>query len=660
MNTDRPLQFSKLIALLAIVVLLVSVSTFAIAKAPLKQDGKQSIYQRVLTRPGSQLFASPGDASGKLVKAFTRYYVYDTQEHAGANLLEVGVDHKGKVVGWVQADDTVPWKQQIALAFTNPGAERERALFFDSWETLEKIVSAPDPVPEVAALTQRIADGGRDPRVVAIEPDTEVDFGTQFYLLPILGFQETYTEDGEPMLGLEVASVTKVATPENAKPDDKKDQLKSFRAAVVFVIDSTISMQQYIDEARMVVDRVYKRVKKSGVLEKVRFGLVSFRAPSKDPETAKRLEYVSRMIVDPSEVKSEFDFLLKARKLSEAQVSTDAFDEDPYSGIKTALEQVPWTRFGARYLVLITDAGALEGASSETGLQAAQVRSRASEKGIAILALHLRTPMGAHNHASARDQYEQLAKNDDIQKSLYFPVESGSVQSFGKQVNAMADTVVESIEQASRGEPTIGSAQSAKDQEEDPETKKIREVMQHLGHAMQLAYLGKAQQASAPTVFRGWISAQDFANPNVATVDPRVLLTKYQLSDLQQILADIVDRAEAGMLDPDNFFDSLKSLAAQVNRNPDLAKSSEATKLADLGLLAEYLDDLPYKSDTAALDQDTWSRWGPQRQTEFIQRLKSKIRLYQDYNADVDQWVSLAEDGPDGEKVYPVRLRDLP
>ena len=106
--------------------------------------------------------------------------------------------------------------------------------------------------------------------------------------------------------------------------------------------------------------------------------------------------------------------------------------------------------------------------------------------------------------------------------------------------------------------------------------------------------------------------------------------------------------------------DSLRSIAAQYGRDPALAASPQATKLADLGLLGEYLDGLPYKSDVMTLDQDTWSRWGTQRQFEFVSRLKGKIKLYERYNADTDRWVSLAEGSPAGEWVYPVPLRDLP
>jgi hypothetical protein len=179
---------------------------------------------------------------------------------------------------------------------------------------------------------------------------------------------------------------------------------------------------------------------------------------------------------------------------------------------------------------------------------------------------------------------------------------------------------------------------------------------------MQLAYLGQVGKTRAPELFEAWIADRDFSDPTKRMVDVRVLLTKNQLSDLQLILQQVVHAAESGMLEPDQFFDSLRSIAVQFGRDPNLARLPEATRLADLGLLGEYLEDLPYQSDVMGIDQDTWTRWGPQRQLAFTNRLKAKIRLYERYNADWRRWIDLAQTskaGP-GEWVYPVPLLDLP
>ena len=64
------------------------------------------------------------------------------------------------------------------------------------------------------------------------------------------------------------------------------------------------------------------------------------------------------MFVDPSTVKDGRDFLAKAAELKQATVSSKLYDEDAFAGVMQALDDVKWNEFGARYIVLITDAGA--------------------------------------------------------------------------------------------------------------------------------------------------------------------------------------------------------------------------------------------------------------------------------------------------------------
>ena len=68
--------------------------------------------------------------------------------------------------------------------------------------------------------------------------------------------------------------------------------------------------------------------------------------------------------------------------------------------------------------------------------------------------------------------------------------------------------------------------------------------------------------------FDAWLLDRDFRNPERAAVDVRVLLTRDQLSDLHDVLAAVLERAEEGMLSPQTFLDELQSLAATMTRDP--------------------------------------------------------------------------------------------
>jgi serine/threonine-protein kinase PpkA len=636
------------------------------ADKPLLQEGKKTLFQRVLTTPSCQLSDSAGGASGKAQPAFTRFYVYQRQQAAGGEWLQVGPDSYGKTVGWIKGDCAVDWKMQMTLALTNP-AGRDPLLFFKDKAKLEELYSKEDPAPLLKPIRANMQSKGRDPAVVAREPDYAVDLAKNFYLLPVLDAEEVFTEKGFQVRLLNVASVTAKEGSKDAKPDAKQqaeqaaNTLKGFSAAVVFVIDSTISMGPYIDRTREAVKRIYGQIEKENMLDQVKFGLVAFRSNVK---AVPKLEYTSKMFVDPSTVKDGKDFLSKVAQLKEATVSSSSFDEDPYAGIMQALDEVKWNEFGARYIVLVTDAGAIEGDNklSSTGLNAEQVRLEAQYRGVALYSLHLKTPSGAKDHASAEAQYSNLTHNNFLNKPLYYPVNAGKVEEFGAMVDSLGDAITAQVKAAYRGDMAAGSALGADakyGKGKSAEDKTIADDAALLGHAMRLAYLGEKTGASAPPVFKAWISDRDFIQQNVPTTDVRVLMTKSQLSDLSDVVKQIADAANEGLISPSDMFERLRSVAATMGKDPNQLKD-KTIKLADMGLMAEYLDGLPYLSEVLSLDEETWKGMEGLDQEKFIRRLSTKLKYYQRYNADADRWVSLAPGSDPREHVYPVPLEALP
>lgn len=639
-----------------------AVQAVAADAPPLLQPGKKTLYQRVLTTPGCTLATKAGARDGKVQPAFSRFYVYERQKVGAAEWLKLGPDSFGKTVGWMAAECTVPWKMQLTLALTNP-AGRTPLVFFRKRDTVDELLGTETPAPIMNSVLESLKKTGRDPRVVSKEPDVAVDIQKQFYLLPVLEAEEVFTEQGFRVRALEVASVSK-APAAAAKPAAQpvQNQLKGFTAAVVFVIDSTISMGPYIDRTRDAVRKVYARLEQEKLIDRVKFGLVAYRSST---EAVPGLEYVSKMFVNPSTVKDGGDFMSKVAALKPAGVSSKGFDEDAYAGVMQALDQVNWNEFGGRYLVLITDAGAIGGddALSGTGLNAQQVRLEAKHRGVAIYTLHLKTPSGAKNHASAAAQYADLSNNHVINKALYYPVAAGDVGDFGTKVDRLAEGITGQVKAAYRGDEAAGSALGASDdyaQQGAAKDSSIEADTARLGHAMALAYLGSVSGAKAPTFFKAWIMDRDPINQNVPTTDVRVLLTKSQLSDLSDVVKKIADAANEGLISPANMFTQLRSVAATMGQDPNKLKQKETMKLSELGLLGEYLDGLPYKSDVLSLDEETWKSMTGLQQEQFIRRLFTKLRHYQRFNADVDRWVSLAEGSDPREHVYPVPLEAMP
>lgn len=637
------------------------------ADKPLLQEGKKTLFQRVLTTPGCHLSPAAGAPPGAEQPPFSRFYVYEHAKAGNADWIEVGPDSFGKTSGWLPAACTVDWKMQLTLAFTNP-ANRDRLMFFKERGTLEGILDAPDPVSVIAPLRAKLKQNAPAPGVLAQEPEYFIDMQKQFYLLPVLSGEEVMTEGGFRTRILNVASVSKAdaalvqstqagATATSSQAGiDAASQLKEFSAAVVFVIDSTISMDPYIERTREAISKVYAQIAKENLGRQVKFGLVAFRSST---QAVPGLEYVTKMYADPNTVKDGADFMAKVADLKQAKVSSKSFDEDSYAGVMQAIDKVDWKPFGARYVVLITDAGALDADDklSKTGLNAEQVRIEASNPGVAIYTLHLKTSAGSKDHAKAEAQYQVLSTFSGTNTSLYYPVDAGDINAFGSKVDALATAITGQVKAAYMGEDAIGSAMNAK---APPAEQKLVDDAALIGHAMRLAYLGEKTGSQAPPVFQAWIADRDPIKQNVPTTDVRVLLTKSQLSDLSDVLKKILDAANEGMISPSDMFERLRSVAATMGTDPNQLKQNGTAKLSELGVLGEYLDDLPYHSEVLNLDEETWKSWDGLAQEKFIRTLSTKLRHYQIYNADVDRWVSLADGSDARENVYPVPLEMMP
>ena len=630
------------------------------ALEPLKQAGKTTLYQRVLSTPTCELKKNINDATGQSVPAFSRYYVYERKNENNQEWLNVGPDSYGKTVGWINNSCAVAWNMQLTLVFTNP-VERDPLLFFKDKASLSTIVDADKPETLITPIRDTLKENKVAPQVVAQEPKEFIDFKSNFYLLPILQGEEVMNGQGFYERILEVASVSKQETvvknnnkSTNQTSDDNSNQVAPFKAAIVFVIDSTISMDPYISRTKEAVERVYQHIEKEHLQDQVKFGLISFRSSLKASD---KLEFVSKVFVDPNKVKNKDDFKALSASLKQASVSTAYFAEDSYAGVSQALNDINWNSFGARYMILITDASAIPGDDklSSTGMDAAQLRLEAQHKGVAIYALHLKTKSGEKDHQVAAAQYSDLTYNDFIHKSLYYPVNAGDVNEFGKKVDSLAQALSEQVKLAYKGESSVGNALNAKDDDADM----LKDALL-LSKAMQLAYLGDTKGTKAPTVFKAWIADKDFVKPTIPTAEPRILLTKSQLSDLSDIVTKIANAANDGLISADDMFSQLRSVAAAMGQDPNKLKSDSVTKIADLGLLGEYLDNIPYKSDVTGLDQETWKSMSGIEQEKFIRNLNSKVRYYQKCNADVDRWISLSEGSDPRENVYPVPLEMLP
>lgn len=609
-----------------------------VRRLPLLIPGKTTLFQRVILRPGATLHALPGAAQGRPIPGFSVAHVYARRD----GWIEIGREADGRTEGWVREERAIEWRHAMVGAFTNQ-AGRERAMFLREAATMRGLLTSPEMAQEAARL--RAAAGEPGSPVLALEPETFIDIQRNFYLLPILEAQTVQRRDGTQMRLLEVISAPAELRPAPAQADPAR--LRDFRGGVVFVIDTTISMQPYIERTREAIRRIVRRIGDTAVRDNFRFGMVAYRA---DTANRPELEYVTRLVAAPDFSRPPGAILPALDAVRAATASTGQFDEDAIAGLRVAIDQVDWSAFGGRYVVLITDAGALDATDpkSQTRLGIPEIRALAEARGVALFAIHLQTPEGRANHTQARAQYTELTRHGAA-GSLYFPVEGGSPAAFERVVNELTNALFRQVAD------TVGRPVGGVEPARTPEAERIAQQVEIVGTAMRLAYLGREGGATAPDVVRSFTTDRDLRDPTLAALDVRVLLTRNQLSDLSQALTRILDAGLAGRTDPRSFFGQLRAAFAATARDPQRLGNLDRVGQA----LGEYLDGLPYQSQVMELTEQEWLGMGAAGQRELINGIEAKLRLYQEFAARPDLWVTL--DGrPGGEAFFPVPLDALP
>jgi serine/threonine-protein kinase PpkA len=625
----------------------------ASADKPLLIEGKHSLYQRVLSVPGARIASEPGEPADAELLPFTNLYVYARLQQDGKEWIEVGTDRHGSRTGWLPAADGIEWNHALTVAFRDP-AGHDRVLLFKDSDSLRQLAGQSDLKTYAQLYDEAVQEQlSADSPVIAIQPPGHIDIQEDFYLVPIHHYEDVY-------LGSEKARLLQVSSVPLAYAGTSGGGKQDYAAGLVFVIDSTQSMQPYIERTREAVITIFDTLGKADLPGRMDFGLVAYRD---NLAAAPGLDYLVRTYVDLDEGRDAAGFLSRVTLLQDAGVSSRDFTEDAYAGVKQAIESVNWSGHDARYIVLVTDAGAraADDPLSSTGLDAESLRQMAQEKGIAIFVLHLLTDATMPDQAADAKQYRRLADFPGI-GSLYYGVPTGDIQEFGKVLDTLAGQITGQVQMASANKQ-LPAPVSASD---NVQLAELQTRVTKLGYALRMRYLQKTEGGQVPSVFDAWLLDRDFNNPARPTLDIRVLLTRDQLSDLNDVLTQVLDAAEEGLLSPQNFLSELKSLAATATRDPEqlgattTTTAGTGTSLADLGYMREYIEDLPYTGEVMGLSLDDWQSWSTQQQIAFLHRLEEKVSYYRALHDHTDLWVSL-DDGPvSGDSVYPIELNQLP
>jgi serine/threonine-protein kinase PpkA len=621
-----------------------NVEVAAQSRQPQLMEGKRTLFKRAIVRPGASLLRSASDqAQRESLAAFSVVYVYGTS----GQFVEIG-RNIGAADGFVRADKLIDWKQTIVAVFNNP-AGRERSLLFKEAATIDSIAGDRNARTRLAALRADAAAGRPgDGSVQAIEPATPPDMRENFYFLPILSVANARL--GHRINGhiLNVASLSLVDPP---PPPTRGKSLGDMKVGVVFVVDTTSSMGPYIEKVRQAIVRLQGKLGQSEAGRNMRFGLIGFRQAL---EASPGVEYNIKTFVKLDNTATAEVFVREIAKVKESPVSTNGFREDSLGGVYEAVQKTSWEGFDARFVILVTDAGPLlSGAGRHVdsrGFGPSEIRAMAAADGkkVNITVIHLWTPEGASDHASAQQDYQALARGD--QGTSYFDVPDGLLDRFTGQLDNMAAGVDDRIRAIAANDNTPPV----------PTGNRERDSISRNFYAMQLAFLGRRDGSRAPDMFESYMADRDLTDPTKSAVDIRLFLTKNQLATMHDVAKKIVELGERSSVDPTRFFTQLRQAIASMARDPNRRVDTQATTLG--GALGEFLEGLPYASASPILstDEQSWIQMGAGAQIAMRASLASKLRFFEEWHNTPSNWVALNANAPEGEKVTAFPLAQLP
>ncbi len=637
----------------------------------LKIEGKTYLPLRVLTRPNSKIYKEPKDDVDNIntdnVRAFQRYYVYtrpkqDITSTEAKGWYQIGDDNRGNIIGWVKAEDVMEWKHNMCLVFAHPEG-RKRVLMFNELGALRDLVKFLDDerIKQAEEYYKKIETKyiPKDFPITAIEPDGAIDITKQFYLLPIL--ESAPIEIGENEIEgnlLKIAScpkrrrdvIVRFKSPLKLDIAGRREEiLKGLKMDIVYVMDMTSSMQPYIDITRNVLMDISGSIAQDAEINKcIRFGLWGYR----DSTEIKGMEFVARNFAEElQDVDGIVDTLFNVKA---STVESADYAEDVFFGMNKAMTETNWTEDAMRIIILVGDAPGHEAGHrwNLSGQTADTLRIFADDNRHTVLTLHIKDKKAKEYWELTEEQFRTLSRNMGGGSS-YFSIDSDDTEGFAKTLLDINTEVVDTIGLTKEREnytQVTGSSANTLGDATTTSGNAIKESM--------VNWAGSQYGTQAPRDIIAWITDRDLIDPDIPSLDVKVLINRSQLDQLKVILGELIGAAKAGKIRGGDLFDALQAVSVTTCREPDHIKHAQT--LAEAGVIPEFMQGLPYKSLIMSLNSTIWSSWSDDHQNSFIDELQVKIELYRSIHDSPEGWVQLNEgDNPD-DHVYLLPLEALP
>lgn len=647
------------------------------AQDALKLDDIPGLYKRILTLPGAKLYKQPQKTASLLHKdlqppVLTPLYVYqEKKSHDGLQWLACGNKPENGLLGWIRKSHTEIWKTQLVLELIPRDQinRPNRVVFYKNWENIRQLMEQRNVATLAKNDLELIETNTHDPnRIVAVEPAVMADSRSKAYLIPVIdyklgGFSNKYRRIKEDQsVGFEVALLNLEDNKVSRQPKKNNsgsqvdvdshalNEIKKYKVGMVFLMDTTQSMGDYIQLTYDTIETIYDKLKLKKAVNSVSFGLVGYR----DYVAYKPgIEYVTK-IFQSLEPNMKPEIVLKnLSKVKPSNVTTDGFKEDMYAGLDVVVNQFDWRPFDGRFIILVTDASAREPGDPHSKIsreQYAKLKFNMDEKKLKVYPLHVKTSAAEIKGDFLRGQKQF---SDPDKSEFHTGYESGipaeDRNAFKEAIDQFSDGITDSVEQIIQGK-MVKPKESESNTENPIEQLVVNEIFK-----TQLEFLGRQEGVDPPDYFHGWVSGIDLTRPapDHQVVTGKYLLTRNQLNDLAKRIDSILKLFDK--VDSESFRKEMLAMSTQYSTDPDL----EVNLIGDTGVLPAYLKDLPYQSQIMSMSAKHWNNYSEDKQQAFRSDLKDKLSVYSMINEDFENWIDLGE-GQDSLKVYPVAINLFP
>jgi hypothetical protein len=421
--------------------------------------------------------------------------------------------------------------------------------------------------------------------------------------------------------------------------------LEELQVDIVFAIDTSRSMQPFIDMTREAVMTMVNDFTED-TAQRFHFGLVGYRD---SVQTVPELEYDVRNFT-PELVSGQQLIDLLGNEFKATRVGSLDYAEEVFAGVDAALNSA-WRKHSLRFMILVGDASSHPKghAQNTTGKDEQDLRLEADDAQVHILAIHLQDPRAEEDHPAAIPQFMHLSRVRGSQESAFTAVNAFEQAEY----QALVDDIVGGIND--RLHTALGTRDPSKAQVQNS-AGQGQEAVGKVWEAALVEYIGKA--AKPPKDIVAWAADRDLVNPADKALDVRILVTRDQLSSLAQALDNVVQALMRAEVTQMQFFEALQSVSGQAMKRPE--DMAQAEKLGNTGLLPAFIQSLPYKSDILALTDEMYASMTAAQRSQLEWNILAKLEQYRAINEQVDAWFKLNDTDGDQDMVYPLHLDYLP